>query len=166
MSGSFPVSFGEAVAIVKSERDYQDAKGVATYGHPSFHSPEEMILYMEDYLTEARRVASHTWGGDAVPKTMDVIRKVTALGVAMIEMHGAPQREGYEVHTTFAAVSSPHRTVVEQQRPKAEIDAVTSGLRSLATANGGYAEENVGAVEPPPFEHPSPSVSDDDDCPF
>lgn len=85
----------DVYAALDSERDYQEMRKQRDDGQP-FHSVEEFLLYMEDYLHEARSVASRTWGPDAKPKTLEVLRKVVALGVACMEIHGAPQRAGFE----------------------------------------------------------------------
>lgn len=88
-------SRNDVYAALDSERDYQDMRKSRDQGQ-EFHSVEEFLLYMEDYLHEARNVASRTWGPEAKPKTLEVLRKVTALGVACMEIHGAPQRAGFE----------------------------------------------------------------------
>lgn len=86
----------EVYKAVDSERDYQDRRiardGTTASGSEHYHTPEEFILYMEDYLNEARHVASRTWGPTAKPAIMELVRKVTALGVACMEANGAPHR--------------------------------------------------------------------------
>lgn len=84
----------EVYAALDSERAYQDMRQKRDQGQP-FHSLEEFILYMDVYLADAKKIAATTWGPDALPKTLDFVRKVTALGVAAMEQHGAPQREGF-----------------------------------------------------------------------
>lgn len=86
----------DVYAALDSERAYQEKCVQNSDGNP-FHSVEDFILFMEDYLHEARHIASRTWGPAAKPKTLEVLRKVTALGVACMELHGAPQREGFIV---------------------------------------------------------------------
>ena len=88
-------SRADVYRAIDSERDYQEMRVRRDQGNP-FHSTEEFLLYMEDYLVEARKVASRTWGPEAKPAILEVIRKVTALGVACMEHHGAPQRAGFE----------------------------------------------------------------------
>lgn len=71
------------------ERDYQDRKwGFA----PT--SIAEFILYMEHHLTIARQIASTQKMSDSenARDALHQIRKVTALGVACMEEHGAPSR--------------------------------------------------------------------------
>jgi hypothetical protein len=84
----------EAYSIVDSEREYQEMRVKRDNG-AGLHSPEEMLLYMEEYLADARKTAATTWGPQSRQLIMDKLRKVTGLGVAAIEMHGAPRREGF-----------------------------------------------------------------------
>ena len=92
----------EVYAALDSERDYQEMRrqrdGSTTIGGDGSvhdHSPEEFLLYMKSYLDEAITVAARTWGPDCKPAIMEIVRKVTALGVANIEANGAPQRDGF-----------------------------------------------------------------------
>jgi hypothetical protein len=55
---------------------------------------ESFILYMEDYLQEARRAASRL--PDGYRTALDALRKVVALGVACFEQHGVAPRRLYE----------------------------------------------------------------------
>lgn len=88
-------------AALDSERDYQEMRrgrdGDTTLttldGKYPDHTPEEYLLYMEHYMHLARETASTVWGPACKPATMEIIRKVTALGVACMEANGAPLRE-------------------------------------------------------------------------
>lgn len=82
-------------AALDSEREYQDAKGVANGGEPHRHELESFVLYMDDYMTELKHQLSRQWTdtGRVHPSCLDTLRKVTALGVAAMEQHGAPYRE-------------------------------------------------------------------------
>lgn len=84
----------EVFQALNTERDYQDAKGAANGGAPHKHELESYVIYMEDYLAELRNQLSRIWVSDGKPPTvaLDTLRKVTALGVAAMEEHGAPQR--------------------------------------------------------------------------
>ena len=81
-----------------TERDYQKylAKkaGVNAYKVRP-HSLEDFVLYMEDYMHELRHQLSRIWTRDRNPTTemLNTLRKVTALGVAAMEQHGAPYRD-------------------------------------------------------------------------
>jgi hypothetical protein len=101
----------DVYAALDSERDYQEdrkddsARAYERQGLSrvdSGHEVASFLTYMRDYLTEAEHVCSRNWGPDADLRTLHIIRKVTALGVACMEEHGAPQREGYERDKTQA----------------------------------------------------------------
>jgi len=88
-------SRADVYAAIDSERDYQEMRVKRDQG-AGFHSTEEFLLYMDYYLTETKKIASTTWGPEAKPAILEFIRKVTALGVAAMEQHGAPQRVKFE----------------------------------------------------------------------
>jgi hypothetical protein len=91
-------SRADVYGAIDSERDYQDMRierDGSTSAGEHYHTPEEYLLYMEHYMLEARRIASTTWGPAAKPAILDVLRKVTALGVACMEDNGAPRRGGF-----------------------------------------------------------------------
>jgi hypothetical protein len=72
--------------LIDGERDYQDKKwNDTTTDSGGHHSPEEWITYMEDYLAEARHILSRKSTQIANPTAMEIIRKVTAMGVAAME---------------------------------------------------------------------------------
>ncbi len=78
----------EVYTALDDERDYQDEKW-----HQHIHTIEEWLVYMKDYLNEAFHQVSRV--GTGTPeylKSLDTIRKVTALGVACMEQNGAPRR--------------------------------------------------------------------------
>jgi hypothetical protein len=104
---------GEVYAAIDSERAYQDMRKQRDQG-AEYHSLEEFLLYMDDYLADAKHIASRTWGPEATPKTLEVLRKVVALGVAAMEQHGAPQREGFSRFVRYDADYEAR----EQQRRK------------------------------------------------
>jgi hypothetical protein len=80
---------------VDSERRYQDAGAGNAARHadqPKAMSPGEFILCMEKCLADARAAWYKPDGGIAC---LDYVRKVTALGVQCMELHGAPPRAGF-----------------------------------------------------------------------
>lgn len=87
----------EVYSALDGERAYQESlvEKTGPTADNGKHSPEEFLLYMQDYLTEATHVASRTWGAECHPKVLAIVRKVTALGVACMEANGAPRREGF-----------------------------------------------------------------------
>jgi hypothetical protein len=49
-------------------------------------------MYVEDYVSEAKHILSREPIQAARQKAIHIMRKVTALGVAAMEQHGAPRR--------------------------------------------------------------------------
>ena len=81
---------------INSERDYQDALKLKAYGVEGMdkhHELDAFLLYMDGYMGEAKRVAAFDWAPEAKWRVLDSIRKVAALGVACMEIHGAPFRK-------------------------------------------------------------------------
>jgi hypothetical protein len=54
------------------------------------HEVEAFIVYMEDYLTEARRQISREAGPE---NALATLRKVVTLGLSCFEEHGVPDRD-------------------------------------------------------------------------
>jgi hypothetical protein len=50
------------------------------------------LVFMQDYLNEAVHIQARDWSPKADERTLEVVRKVTALGMACMEQHGAPRR--------------------------------------------------------------------------
>lgn len=78
----------EVYEVIDGERDYQDIRWTGT----GDHTVAEYILYMEYYLVEARRLISTQDDPKASRDALDVLRKVTALGVVCMEENGAVKR--------------------------------------------------------------------------
>jgi hypothetical protein len=79
--------------LIDGERKYQDTKwNETTTTSKGIHTIEEWITYMEDYLSEAKHIVSREARQTADPKAMDIIRKVTAMGVAAMEQIDTPAR--------------------------------------------------------------------------
>lgn len=81
-----------AYDALDSERDYQDAQRGNAKRHEGAASltPGEHILCMEKCLADARTAWYAPDGGKAC---LDYVRKVAAVGVACMELYGAPPRE-------------------------------------------------------------------------
>jgi hypothetical protein len=80
---------------IDSERDYQIAMAAKAHGDPSNDGKkklEEFVLYMDAYMTTLKHELSTVWGPDAYAGPLQTLRKVVALGVAAMEIHGAPPR--------------------------------------------------------------------------
>jgi hypothetical protein len=73
--------------IIDGERDYQEMRW---NGH--VHTPTEWLVFMEDYINEAKHLISRNDDTETFPTIMAIIRKVGAMAVASMEQHGAPQR--------------------------------------------------------------------------
>jgi hypothetical protein len=77
----------EVYKLIDGERDYQESRWNAdsteTAGNHS--RPEEWLVYMQDYLTEAMHIATRTEEPNSTILVMENIRKITAMGVAAME---------------------------------------------------------------------------------
>jgi len=84
----------EVYDAIDSERAYQESRwNKNTTVSENIHSFEDWIMYMEDYLAEAKHLLSRSPRQDADPQACHIMRKVLAMGVNALEQHGAPQRE-------------------------------------------------------------------------
>lgn len=84
----------EAYQVIDTERDYQEK--LWDNFNKEINNPSSFILWMEEYLAKARTLASskdERVGTEGNKEIMDMLRKVTALGVACIEINGAPKRK-------------------------------------------------------------------------
>lgn len=82
----------EVYAAINRERWYQ-ANRWGDDKPACFHSVEEFVLYMEHYLGEARRLLSTQDHEQGRLGGLDMVRKITALGVACMEQNGIVERE-------------------------------------------------------------------------
>ena len=77
---------------IDTEREYQDLRWSTRRtadGTPDEDKPvAEWINYMEYHLSKAKEAVYHLKTDDA----LEEVRKVTALGVRAIELHGCPSR--------------------------------------------------------------------------
>ena len=82
--------------VIDGEREYQDQKWCSNSTSSSgVHSNLEFLVYMRDYVEEALHFCSRNGDPKANDFAKDVIRKVTALGVAAMEQNGiAPRKRG------------------------------------------------------------------------
>lgn len=78
--------FNEVGAAIMSERRYQDSKWTDL---DKKNNPDDFIGYIQKYV-EAFKTC------ESLEEKLNNARKVTALGVVMMEKFGAPQREGFE----------------------------------------------------------------------
>ncbi len=83
----------EVYYAIDTERNYQDSKwNKDTTSSGGFHEVAAWILFMEEYLNEARVAVSRGSDPEASIKALNSIRKVAALAVACMEQKGAYPR--------------------------------------------------------------------------
>lgn len=87
---------GKAFFAIDTEREYQETKWGPTESH-GLHSITEFLVFMRDYVEEALHIESREPMSTSDPKALEIVRKVAALGVACMEQHGAPRRNGYRI---------------------------------------------------------------------
>jgi len=86
----------EVYEAIDSERDYQDTRwNSETTTSEGLHSFEEWIVYIENYLLEAKGVLSRMNKQEADLIASDIFRKVAAMTVCALEQHGVDRREGF-----------------------------------------------------------------------
>ena len=90
------VSRKDVYAALDSERAYQESRwNASTTTSEGKHSFSDWFAYMDDYIAEAKHLLAREARQNAYPKVAHIRRKVTAMGVAAMEEHGAPRREGF-----------------------------------------------------------------------
>lgn len=79
--------------LIDGERDYQQRRwGQAPSG--GIHTqPEEWIVFIEDYLTEAKHILAREASPECDVKAMAILRKVAAMCVSAMEVIDTPARE-------------------------------------------------------------------------
>lgn len=77
----------EVYDIINEERKYQDNKWGGIL-HDESHSLSDWLTYIRKYLTDAD---NGLFINDE-KKILSAIRKLTALGVVVMELHGVPKR--------------------------------------------------------------------------
>jgi hypothetical protein len=81
--------------LIDGERDYQDAKwNSSTTTSDGIHSVEEWIVYIEDYLNEAKHILARLDKKHADVDAMIIMRKVAAMAVCAMEQHDTQPRYG------------------------------------------------------------------------
>lgn len=81
----------EVYDAINSEREYQRKwEDVESKGD---HEIAAFLLFMDDYLNEAKGLISRYAEEEVREDVLSTIRKVTALGVSCMEQHGAPKRD-------------------------------------------------------------------------
>ena len=88
------LSRSEVYNLLDGERAYQDIRWANDQAERGthLHNSTEWLLYMQDYLTEAIRIASREDDQIAHVKVMEVIRKIGGMAVAAMEQNGCNPR--------------------------------------------------------------------------
>lgn len=88
----------EVYSVLDGERAYQLSLAQKVGDATEYkHELESFTVYMQDYLNELTHSLSRNWRPEGIPTTneLNILRKITALGLAAMEQHGAPRREGF-----------------------------------------------------------------------
>lgn len=91
-----PVTRADVYAAIDSERAYQDSLwNPETTPTEGVHHVASWLTYMRSYLDEAVNQVSRAADPGASEAALETIRKITGMGVACMEQHGAPRRKGF-----------------------------------------------------------------------
>jgi hypothetical protein len=83
----------EVYALIDGEREYQDRKW-GGQEHDQQHPPEDFIVFISGYVRSALQgVYEGTQDREFI---LSCLRKIGALAVAAMEVHGAPARAAQE----------------------------------------------------------------------
>lgn len=84
----------EVYKLIDGERDYQNKVwNNTTINSRNIHTEYEWLIFMQDYLTEAMRIASREPEPQARLLVRESIRKITAMGVCCMEQNDTPERK-------------------------------------------------------------------------
>lgn len=79
----------EVYKAIDGERDYQ----VTRWTRPTPNRTiDEWAMYFEVYSRKLCDLAAVTGDDEQVVEKLNIVRKLTAMGVACMEQHGAPKR--------------------------------------------------------------------------
>ena len=82
--------------LIDGEREYQDSRwNPTTTTSDGIHSVEEWMMFIEDYVSEAKHILSRESKQVADSKGMDIMRKVAAMSVCAMEQHETSPRKVY-----------------------------------------------------------------------
>lgn len=78
---------------IDSERDYQDRKwNENTCPSKGLHSVQEWLTYIRDYNEEALHIGSRESDATALPKQLEIMRKIAGMAVCAMEQNGVTFR--------------------------------------------------------------------------
>jgi len=81
----------EVYKIIDNERNYQDRKWGGKSNDEGL-GINDFILYMQHYLAKAIEESVESTDSEVEEKCLEELRKVVALGIACMEVHGVPER--------------------------------------------------------------------------
>ncbi len=85
-------SIEEVFNVIKKEREYQDRLWGKADSQGK-HSISEYILYIQDYLAEARGIVCRMASPKCDEDALHIIRKIAAMAVCCMEQNGIEERE-------------------------------------------------------------------------
>lgn len=85
------LSRAEVYLRIDSERAYQ-----GTRWGDKIHSVPEWLVYIRNYMNEAEGILSREADEVAVPKSLEIMRKLAGMCVCALEQHGCNFRKGFE----------------------------------------------------------------------
>lgn len=78
---------------IEDERQYQDKKwNHETTASGGVHSTTEWLVYLDDYIREAKTVVTRNADPEANVKALHIVRKIAAMAVACMEQNGCRTR--------------------------------------------------------------------------
>jgi hypothetical protein len=84
----------EVYKVIDGEREYQDTRWkVDVANGRELHSPVEFLAFIQDYVNQGFHEVCRNQDPLSQELVLITMRKITALGVACLEQHGAPERE-------------------------------------------------------------------------
>lgn len=89
------MTFETVIAALRGEREYQDERwneNTTTSG--GIHEVGAWLTFIRSYLRQAEEQISRGADPQASDAALHTIRKITAMGIACMEQHGAPERAG------------------------------------------------------------------------
>lgn len=97
--------------VLDGERVYQDYRwNSSTTASHGKHSVAEFVLFMEDYLAQARSELSRNAEPKASQMALHTLRKIVAMGVSCFEQHGVPERWADEMEIAMVNLRKARRS--------------------------------------------------------
>lgn len=85
--------FEQVIELIKEEREYQDLRwGSGISSCDDNHSTLEWLVFIEDYVNEAKHILSRNCDDQSTELSKHIMRKIAALAVAAMENNGSLPR--------------------------------------------------------------------------